>query len=187
MTDEIILHEYKKGKPVRVFRPWEVRALVRAIPKNEYKDKFEALLYSGCRYAEMQWLFDNPRRFKGEHMHIKNMKALSKEAYRWVRLNMQGQRAIENFLRSKINLPSYQTWGENLKRWCKSGNIDPTSACAKSTRKTFESWLVISFSSRVNEIFISQGHNQSTALKHYLTFPFTDQDRKDMLYYVEGW
>ena len=187
MTDAIILHEYKKGNPVRVFRPWEVRAIVRAIPKNEYKDKFEALLYSGCRYAEIQWLFKNPRRFKGEHMQIKNMKTFSKEASRWVRLNLQGQRAIENFLRSKTNLPTYQTWGENLKRWCMKAGVDPTSACAKSTRKTFESWLVIIFPNRVNEIFISQGHEETTALRHYLTFPFTDQDKRDMMYYVEGW
>ena len=187
MSDDIILHEYKKGKPVRVFRPWEVRALVRAIPKNDYKDKFEALLHSGCRYSELQWLYNNPKRFKRESMQIKNTKALCKEAFRWVRLNMQGQRAIENFLRCKTNLPTYQTWGENLKRWCKLGNLDPTGACAKSTRKTIESWLVISFPNRVNEIFISQGHEETTALRHYLTFPFTDQDRQDMKYYVEGW
>jgi len=187
MSDDSILHEYKKGYPVRVFRPWEVRALVRSIPKNEYKDKFEALLFSGCRYSEMKWLFDHPARFKGEHIHMRNTKALAKEAYRWVRLNMQGQRAVENFLRCKHNLPSYPTWNENLKRWCKQGGVDPMSACAKSTRKTLESWLVISFPNRVNEIFISQGHEETTALRHYLTFPFTSNDKQDMMYYVEGW
>lgn len=187
MSDEIIVHEYKKGPAVRVFRPWEFRSLIRAIPKNEYKDKLEALLYSGARYSEMQWLFENPRRLKGEHIHMKNMKALSKEAYRYVRLNLQGQRAVENFLRSKTNLPTYQTWGENMKRWCELAGLDPTGACAKSTRKTFESWLVISFPHRVNEIFISQGHKETTALRHYLTFPFTDQDKHDMKYFVEGW
>ncbi len=112
---------------------------------------------------------------------------MCKEAFRWVRLNMQGQRAIENFLRCKTNLPTYQTWGENLKRWCVLAGIPKTGACAKSTRKTLESWLVISIPNRVNEIFISQGHEQTTALRHYLTFPFTDQDRQDMKYYVEGW
>jgi hypothetical protein len=187
MTDEIILHESKKGMAVRVFRPWEVRALVRAIPKNEYKDKFESLLYGGSRYAEIQWLYNNPKRFKGEHMQIKNMKALSKEAYRWVRLNTQGQRAIENFLRCKTNLPSYQSWGDDLKRWCIDAGIKPDSACAKSTRKTWESWLVLTYPQRLSEIFISQGHEEMTALRHYLTFPFTEQDRKDMLYYVVGW
>lgn len=187
MTEEIILHEYKNGPPVRVFRPYEFRSIIRAIPKNEYKDKLESLLYSGCRYSEMQWLFNHPRRMKGEHIHMKNMKALSKEAYRWVRLNLQGQRAIDNFLRSKTNLPTYQTWGENLKRWCKLAKIDPSGACAKSTRKTFESWLVLTYPNRVNEIFISQGHEETTALRHYLTFPFSDKDKRDMLYYVEGW
>lgn len=188
MINEIsILHEAKKGKAVRVFRPWEVRALIRAIQKNENKDKFETLLYSGMRYAEAKWLYDNPKRFQGEHIHIKNMKAKMKQAYRWVRLNPQGQRAVENFLRCKTNFPSYQTWGDNMKRWCIKAGIKPDSACAKSTRKTFESWLVITYPQRLSEIFISQGHEEMTALRHYLTFPFTEQDKKDMLYFVEGW
>lgn len=187
MSSGIILHESKKGLPVRVFRPCEVRALVRAIPKNEYKDKFEALLYSGGRYAELKWLFENPKRFQDERIHIKNMKAKVKEAYRWVRLNPQGQRAVENFLRCKTNLPSYQIWGDDLKRWCIKAGIQPDSACAKSTRKTIESWLVLCYPHRLSEIFISQGHEEMTALRHYLTFPFSEQDKKDMLYYVEGW
>jgi len=187
MVEEIIKHEYNKGQPVRVFRPWEVRSLVRAIPKNEYKDKFEALLYSGCRYSEVKWLYEHPQRHRGEHLHIKNTKAFTKEAYRYVRLNRQGERAIDNFLRGKRNLPSYQTWGVNIKRWCKIANISPDYACAKSTRKTWESWLVLTYPERVNEIFISQGHQETTALRHYLTFPFSDQDKKDMEYYVEGW
>ena len=187
MTEEIIMHESRKGRPIRVFRPSEVRVLVRAIQKNDNKDKLESLLYSGARYTELKWLYNNKNRLQGQHIHIKNMKALTKEAYRWVRLNQQGQRAVENFLRAKTNLPSYQTWGDNLKRWCVDAGIKPDGACAKSTRKTFESWLVITYPTRISEIFISQGHQELTALRHYLTFPFTDQDKKDMLYYVEGW
>ena len=187
MADKIIVYEPKKGKPVRVFRPWEVRALVRSIPKNEYKDKFEALLYSAVRYKELQWLYEHPKRFSSDSIHIKNTKAKSKEAYRYVHLNMQGQRAIENFLRSKTNMSTYQAWGENLKRWCKIAGVQPDHACAKSTRKTFESWLVITYPNRTLEILASVGHDENTALKHYLMFPYTNQDKHDMLYYVEGW
>jgi len=187
MDENIIIYQPKKGKPVRIFRPWEIRSLVRAIPKNEYKDKFEALLYTAARYRELQWLYDHPARFHGDSIHMKNTKAKAKEAYRYIHLNMQGQRAVENFLRSKRNLPTHQSWGENLKRWCVQANIVPDHACAKSTRKTYESWLVIIFPPRVFEILSSVGHGQNTALNHYLTFPFTDQDKRDMLYYVEGW
>jgi len=187
MEKPIILHESKKGPPVRIFRPSEFRALVRAIPKNEYKDKLEALLYSGSRYEEMKWLYKNPKRFQNEHIHMKNMKALVKEAYRWIHLNLQGQRSTDNFLRGKTNLPAYQNWDSDIKRWCILAGISPHGACAKSTRKTWESWLVITYPSRVEEIFISQGHVEATALKHYLAFPFDAEDRKEMLYYVEGW
>jgi len=186
-ADDIIIYEPKKGKSVRVFRPWEIRSLVRAIPKNEYKDKFEALLYTATRYKELQWLYEHPNRFHGSSIHIKNTKARVKDAYRYVHLNMQGQRAVENFLRSKTNLPTYQSWGENLKRWCINANIKPDHACAKSTRKTFESWLVITYPHRTLEILASVGHEENTALKHYLMFPFSEQDKRDMLYYVEGW
>lgn len=187
MTDEVILHESKKGFPVRVFRPWEVRALIRAIPKNDDKDKFEALLYSAARYKEIQWLYNHPKRLQSNSIHIKNTKAKCKEAYRYVHLNMQGQRATENFLRVKRNLPTYQTWDANLKRWCVKAGIKPNSACAKSTRKTFESWLTIIFPQRVLEILASVGHDEYTALRHYLVFPYTNQDKSDMLYFVEGW
>ena len=187
MSEEIILYEPKKGLPVRVFRPCEVRALVSAIPKNEYKDKFEALLYTAGRYKELQWLYDNPKRFHSDSIHIRNAKAMSKEAYRYVHLNMQGQRAIENFLRSKTNLPTNQSWNENLKRWCELAGIKPYHACAKSTRKTFESWLIITYPHRTLEILASVGHSESTALKHYLTFPFSKDDKQDMLFYIEGW
>jgi hypothetical protein len=187
MNEKIIVYEPRKGKPVRVFRPCEIRSLVRAIPKNEYKDKFEALLYSAMRYKELQWLYKNPRRFHGDSIHVKNTKFKIKEAYRYVHINMQGQRAVENFLRSKTNLPTYQSWGENLKRWCVLADIPADHACAKSTRKTFESWLVISHPHRTLEILASVGHEETTALKHYLTFPFSEKDKQDMFYFVEGW
>jgi hypothetical protein len=37
------------------------------------------------------------------------------------------------------------------------------------------------------KIFLSQGHSDVTALHHYLAIPFTEGDKKEMLYFVEGW
>ncbi len=185
--DKIILHKFRKGRAVRIFRPWEIRKIIREIPKMENKHKFEALLHSGCRYTELQWLYENPNSLQSEHVEIKNTKAKVNEAYRWVRLNRQGQHAIENFLRCKTNLPSTQTWGENLKRWCTLAGIEKDGACAKSTRKTLESWLVLTYPNRVEEIFTSLGHQSTTALRHYLTFPFSKEDKREMLYFIDGW
>jgi len=187
MGDDIILHYYKKGEPTRVLRPFEFRKLINSIEKNEYKDKLEALLYSGSRYSEMRWLYENKNRLLDQSINMKNMKAKSKHAYRYIRLNNPGMRSVENYLKCKKSLPTYQTWDGNLKRWMVKAKLDPTGICCKSTRKSWESWLVVKYPHRIEEIFTSQGHEQTTALKHYLTFPFTDDDRRDMDYYVEGW
>lgn len=185
--DQIIIYQPRHGSAVRVFRPKEMRALIRAVDKNEYKDKIEALLLTGARYSEIKWLFDHKARFRGNSIHMRNAKSKSSGGYRYIRINRQGQRAVDNFLRSKTNLPSYQSWGRDMKRWCEKAGIPPDHACAKSTRKTFESWLILTYPHRIFEILISMGHKGTTALNHYLTFPFTDEDRQDMLYFVEGW
>ena len=187
MIEDIIIYQPRNGYAVRVFRPWEVRELIRAIPKNENKDKFEALLFSACRYSEIKWLYDHQTRFKGNRIHMKNTKSKVNDAYRYVMLNRQGERSVDNFLRAKTNLPSNVSWNENLKRWCVKAGIKPDHACCKSTRKTFESWLIITYPQRTFEILASLGHSENTALRHYLTFPFSKEDKNDMQYFVGGW
>ena len=187
MTDDIIIYQPKKGHPVRVFRPWEIRKLIDHIPKVEYQYKFEALLYTAGRYREIQWLYKHPARLRGNSVHMKNAKAMVNEAYRYIHLNGQGMRAVKEFLGCKTNLPTYQAWGQNLKRWCELAGIPSDHACAKSTRKTFESWLIVTLPQRSLEVLVSVGHDDNTALRHYLTFPYTDADREEMKTYVEGW
>ncbi len=132
--DEIIL----KGK-TRIFRPSEVRKLIDAIPKDEYKDKFEALLYSGARYTEMKWLYEHPREFIGNSIKIPSFKKKARHNERYIRLNHLGQRSISYFLRAKRNLPCHEVWMENLLRWAKKAGLDTTSISIRSTRKTWES------------------------------------------------
>ena len=54
-------------------------------------------------------------------------------------------------------------------------------------RKTYESWLISSYPERKEEVFLSQGHNSLTALRHYVNLPFTESDRMEMKEYVDGW
>ncbi len=138
--DETIL----KGK-TRIFRPCEIRKLIDAIPKNEYKDKFEALLYSGARYSEMKWLYEHPRAFIGSNLRIPSFKKKSIHNERYVRLNHLGQRSINYFLRAKRNLPCHEVWAENMLRWAKKAELDTTCISIRSTRKTWESWLVTQY------------------------------------------
>ena len=171
----------------RILRPSEVRRIIEAIPKNEYKEKFEALLFSGCRYRELQALYKHKSRFINGVINIPSTKKKSVYNSRYVRLNKAGQRAVAYFLRSKTNLPNYTAWVNNLKRWCEYAGVDPIGIGCKTTRKTWESWLVMKYNKQIELIFLSQGHSQMTALKFYLMVPFTKQDIEDMDYYTEGW
>ena len=185
--NDIILKTDGRNRQTRILRPHEVRSLINAIPKNEYKDKFEALLYTGARYTEMQQLYEHPPWFMGNSIKMKSSKPKAKHKERYIRLNSQGQRVITYFLRAKKNLPHYVVWGENLKRWAEEAGLDSTGISIKSTRKTWESWLVSTYPKQLEYIFLSQGHTMMTALQYYLMIPFTKEDIEEMKFYTEGW
>jgi len=172
---------------VRIFRPIEVQKLISSIPKIEYRDKFEALLFTGCRYSEMQWLYKHPDNFLGNSIFMPSMKPQARHKERYIRLNHHGQRAVTYFLRSKRNLPAYPGWDENLKRWCEYAGIPDDGVCCKSTRKTWESWLTTMYPRSFQNIFLSMGHTERISLEFYLMLPFDDEDRQLMKYYTEGW
>jgi len=180
--DEIIL----KGK-TRIFRPSEVKKLIDVIPKNENKDKFETLLYTGARYSEMKWLFKHPRAFIGNSIRISSLKKKARHSERYIRLNFPGQRSINYFLRAKRNLPCHEVWLENLFRWAKKAGLDTMGISIRSTRKTWGSWLVAQYPQQLEYIFLSQGHTQMTALKFYLMIPFNDIDKREMKFFTDGW
>lgn len=172
---------------VRIFRPCEVKRLIDSIPKVEYKDKFEALLYTGARFNELKWLYTHKNAFDGEVIHMPSLKPSSRYSERYIRLNANGKRAVSYFLRGKRNLPSHPGWEANLRRWCVKAGIDPVGVSCKSTRKTWESWLVTMYPNNVYQIFLSQGHTDKVALEYYLMLPFSDDDKKEMRYYTDGW
>lgn len=171
----------------RILRPVEFKKLVEAVPKAENKEKLETMLYTGARYSELKALYKNPRWFQNNTIKLPAVKKLHMFNERYIRLNPQGQRAVTYFLRAKDNLPSYQGWDENLKRWAINAGLDPQGISIKTTRKTWESWLVTKYPKQLEYIFLSQGHTGMTALKYYLMIPFTEQDEKDMEYYTSGW
>jgi len=174
----------------RIFRPHEVTKLVRAIPKVVYVDMFEALLYSGCRYIEMKRLYKHPEWFRDKFIHLTKEGSRKKKATmseRYVHLNQAGISAIRHFLDGDKNLPTYKAWRENLVRWSENAGISIKLLSPKTTRKTWESWLVWYYPEKIATIFGSQGHTELTALRHYVNLPFTEQDKIDMKRYVEGW
>jgi len=187
-----ILKQTKTGRETRIFRPREIEQLLKyGIPKIEHKTMFRALLYTGMRYVEMQRFQRYPGWFDGEFIHLPafraSRKVKRKQPDRWVRLNNQGRQVIEYFNELGRNLPGYKGWNMNLETWCKRAEIDSSGVSAKSTRKTWESWLLFMYPTRVLDIVNSQGHTTTVSIQHYCNMPFTEEDKVGIQRYVEGW
>ena len=179
-------------KNVRILRPWEAKKLIDSIPKKSQRLIFEALLYSGMRYIEAQRLLEKRSMFEpnNKRIHLDNYairKAKIKMKERYVVLSPVGVRVIESFIDSIDKLTDYKTWTENLIRWANFAGISPNRIGSKTTRKTWESWLMTYYPHLTNHIFLSQGHNDMVALKHYVTIPFNDDDKNQMKEFVYGW
>jgi len=182
MTNEYI---FKNG--VRILRPCEIKAIKNTIPKLDNQNKFEALLYTGMRYNELQWLYKHKERFTGTTILLPSMKPKAKHDERYVRLNANGIYAIKYFLQSKHNLPVRDGWNANLRRWSKLAGIESKGISTKTTRKTWESWLAVMYPTSFPLIFMSMGHTDQTSMQYYMMCPFTEQDKQDMKVYTDGW
>jgi len=174
----------------RILRPNEWKALVEGCPKSDYKTILQTLLFTGMRYIELQRFQSYPSWFDGDFVHLPKEASHKKkrtQRERWVRLNNQGKMVVEYFKNVKRHVPTYQSWNENLKCWCKRVNLDPEGVSVKTTRKTWESWLMFYFPQHIATITLSQGHTQIISLQHYVNMPFTESDRIGIKNYVEGW
>ena len=172
---------------VRILRPHELTKLINAIPKMGHRIRFETLLYTGCRYAELVWLHKHPEAFDGKSIEMPSTKTEAKRKQRSIRLNLSGQRTVLLFLRDGKGLPSQSVWDRNLIRWAKKAGIDPKKISSKTTRKTWESWLVTMYPTMFTQIILSQGHTRETSMETYLGLNFYEQDKKDMPFYTAGW
>ena len=79
---------------IRILKPSEFKKLIDAIPKVEHKDKLEALLFTGCRYTELQWLYENPSAFSDGIIRMPSMKTASRHKERYIRLNNNGNQFV---------------------------------------------------------------------------------------------
>ena len=209
-----LIHRYENGKPLIermgtvILRPGECKRLIEALPKKDYKTIFRALLFSGMRYIEMQRFQKHPSWFDNEFINLPKEsvhKHKRTQLERSVRLSPIGKMAIEHFTELRLTMPTYQSWNSNLACWAYHAELHgaekyinlnkknrPTEyrcpkLSVKSTRKTYESWLVFYYPTRLTEILLSQGHNHITSIKHYLNMPFNQHDKIDMKDFVEGW
>jgi len=179
----------------RVLRPWEYKLFKRAIPKNEYRTVFDALLFSGMRYKEFQkfqenatWFSENEQKIYLPKIAVRKKKIKRKQ--RWIRLSDYGTQQVSSFMNSSTKCPGRRTWLENLNRWAEKAGIGNDGVNIKMTRKTLECWLLEFFGNdnqNIIQILLSQGHTERTAINHYMSLPFSKQDRDEMTFMMEGW
>ncbi|AIY90046.1 hypothetical protein [Geoglobus acetivorans] len=175
-------------RPFRILRPIEYELLKQGARKKENQLNLDVLLLTGLRYEEARRLQQNPEWFDGNFIRIPEMKVTRqrRQRQRWVRLSLIGKTILPFFFDSRP-LPDPHVWKENLVRWAERANLDPSGLGAKTTRKTWESWLVFCYPHRQIEIIQSQGHGLLTAIEHYINMPFTEDDRRMMEKYLHGW
>lgn len=187
-TAEISRPITKNG--VRILRPSEWNRLSQSIP-DVHKVNADTLLLSGLRYMEARRLQTNPGWFDGRFLQLPKEavgKELRHQKERWVRLSDRGRETIGKFF-SQERLPVWQVWGRWMKSWGTEAGLDPLGLCAKTTRKTWESWLAFAFMDKPSAwviITTSQGHTSGTSVSHYLNTPFIEDDLSAMQPWISG-
>ncbi len=175
---------------VRILRPSEYEQLRQGAETLQNQSRLDGLLLTGMRFVEAQRFQENPDWLDGRFVHLPVLaqrKKLRQQKERWVRLSDRGRTVLPYFLKLQKPLPTWKAWTQNLKRWANRSGLDPVGLGPKTTRKSWESWLVSSYPDRVLEVFLSQGHTQMTALSHYLNLPFTSNDKEAMREWAAGW
>jgi hypothetical protein len=182
--------KFLKTSRVVVLRPEEFSNIYKILDTNR-KAQFGGLLCIGTRYIEAKWIQKHPECYDGDRfIHLpKEGSSKKKSLYeeRTIRISDWGRKILPKFF-DATPLPTTQAWGEDLKRWAlKAGYVELGGLCAKTTRKTWEGWLFSSFKGSDINILSSQGHTQTTSLKHYINIGFYPKDTTAMKKYVVGW
>ncbi len=177
---------------VRILRPQEYEALRDAVPKIHHQIILDTALLTGMRWVEIERFYAHAEWYdtKGGYIYLPpeaSQKRKRKMKERYVYLSSRGKAIVPLFLKMEGKVPSRITWNENLKRWAERAGLDPVGLSAKSTRKTWESWLVATYPDRVLLIAMSQGHTEMTAMQHYLNLPFSSEERLHIREYTGGW
>jgi hypothetical protein len=144
------------------------------------------------RYVEAQRFHNNPDWYDSDAGNIllpagANLKVKVRQKQRWVRLNTLGNTIVPLYLNGKP-LPAGDGWADNLKRWGEKCGLEPIGLCPKTTRKTWEVWLLKHYGF-LQDIFMSQGHTKLVSKEHYATAigGLSKQDEADIADYVMGW
>lgn len=183
----------------RVFTPWEVERIQKVISKPSLLALFNLLLFTGMRLAEVAQLAGNPFIFKEDRktIEIRSTKVKATQKSREIWLNDQGVAAVKEYLKNPYVPSSSSTWQNNLIRWSRQAGLsevpypdspsNPYTVTVRSTRKTWESWLLKIYKEELVAVTLSQGHTETTALKHYTSLRFKEEEIERIKELTSGW
>ena len=169
------------------------------IEKPSSRALFDLLLYSGMRLSEVRQLRDNPAIYDHERgtITITSGKTRATQNTRNVCLSDKGRRAVEDYLKIPSVPNSPTAWQANLIRWAQRARIqalpgkeesnNPAGLTVRTTRKTWESWLLSAHPDKLPYIVLSQGHNEMISIRHYLNIAFTKAEKEAIKEQVKGW
>ena len=183
----------------RILTPAEADAIRSVIEKPTSRALYVLMLYTGLRLVEVKQLSDNPAIFDLERrtITIKSGKVKASQLSRNVCLSDRGMQAVVQYLKNPSVPSSSHVWQSNLIRWAQRARLqalpgqeqsnNPSGITVRTTRKSLESWLLASYPEKVINIVLSQGHNETTALRHYFNISFTMAERETIRAQVIGW
>lgn len=199
----------------RILTPGEVSQLREVIERPSDRVIFDALLFSGVRYAELSQVAKEPSRFNPERkcLTIDNKKSKAAERAgetRVVYLSDLGVLKIQAFIDLGKTPAHYNQWLRKLKRWSHVAGLKPLDGLVngttreqlvqemvpnvwgisvKSTRKSWECFLFCSFPDRADVIADNMGHTVEVSKKHYRKWfgAFTAEEKAKILEYTAGW
>jgi len=185
---------------VAILTPEEYRRL-KGFVKPKFQRWLDLLLFTGMRYTEALKFMHRKELYQPERRciflpHEIDKKAQRAAKERYIYLSYQGMLAVERFFsfldeyklqhQKPLKYPSYIGMDYNLRQWSKKLGFE-YNVTVKSFRKTWESYLTVSFQDRVALIALSQGHTDLTSLNHYIQIPFTDDEKRQIQEFVVGW
>lgn len=175
----------------RILTPAEYHTLLNAIPKPHHRTMFLVCFWSGMRYIEVQRLHANPDWWSPERRSIHIPESGCRKGARRVleRLITPTPSPLESELSQFFQNdapPVQKVWNHNLQRWMQRAGLDPDGISSKTTRKSFEAWLI---TARVpfDEVCLRQGHDQLSPLMYYLKLAFTKQETEEIKRMVKSY
>ena len=169
---------------------------IRAALNPTHQLIFDGMLFTGMRIEEFWRFVEHPEWFHPERQYVELppgsiLKVKAKQKERTVLLSFIGTNKIRDLVsainRREIHPITKQGWGANLKRAAIKADVNLRGISPKMLRKTWISWLMVWYPNDGLRISASSGHDTETMKRHYLSIPFSPQEKEQVKAYVIGW